>query len=154
VSNYRCGIASYLRPDTLCFYRDDNAPQVVKIKGGLSININAFDCQQAYMNTDLRKTLKASECPVMKISLLSIGNFTNGVKTVKGMVAINLAGVTRVVDIDYTMQSIDNNNLRLHGKRQVLFSDFGLTPPRKLAGLVKVEQQIDVNFMLALRSIK
>lgn len=106
------------------------------------------------MNKDLRKALKAKECPWMRVSLLSIGNFTGNVPRVKGKVAICLAGVTRVMDIDYTVQPIDNNNLRLYGKQKVSFDDFELTPPHKMAGLVRVEQQIDVNFMLALRLIK
>jgi hypothetical protein len=154
VSSFRCGIASYLRPDTICFYRENSNTQVLTVKGGLCINVNGFTCQQSYMNNDLRKTMKANECPIMKISLLNIGIFSGNVKNVKGTVAITLAGVTRAMEVDYTVQSINNNNLRLYGSRQVLFSDFGLTPPRKLAGLVKVEEQINVNFMLALRSIQ
>jgi hypothetical protein len=154
ISNFRCGITSYLRPDTLCFCREDASKAILGVKGGLSIDVNGFDCQQPYMNKDLRKALKARECPLMKISLLSIGNFTGNVQHVKGKVAISLAGVTRIMDVDYTVQPVDENNLRLYGKQQVLFSDFELTPPRKMAGLVKVEQQIDVKFMLALRLLK
>jgi hypothetical protein len=154
ISNFRCGITSYLRPDTLCFCREDASKAILGVKGGLSIDVNGFECQQPYMNNDLRKALKSKECPLMKISLLSIGNFTGNVPHVKGKVAISLAGVTRVIDIDYTVQPLDENNLRLYGRQQVLFSDFELTPPHKMAGLVKVEQQIDVKFMLALRLLK
>jgi hypothetical protein len=57
------------------------------------------------------------------------------------------------MDVDYTVQYLDQYNLRLNGHRQVLFSDFGLTPPRKLAGMIKVEEQIDVRFQLVLRSL-
>jgi hypothetical protein len=154
ISNFRCGITSYLRPDTLCFCREDNSKAILSVKGGLSIDVNCIECQQPYMNKDLRKTLKAGECPFMKIALLSIGNFAGDVKNVKGKVAITLAGVTRILDVDYTVQPVDENNLRLYGREQVLFADFDLTPPRKMAGLVKVEQQINVNFMLALRLLK
>ena len=154
ISNFRCGITSYLRPDTLCFCREDASKAILGVKGGLSIDVNGFECQQPYMNKDLRKALKARECPLMKISLLSIGNFTGNVQYVKGKVAISLAGVTRIMDVDYTVQPVDENNLRLYGTQQVLFSDFELTPPRKMAGLVKVEQQIEVKFMLALRLLK
>jgi hypothetical protein len=154
ISNFRCGITSYLHPDTVCFCREDNSKAILSVKGGLSIDVNGFECQQPYMNKDLRKALKAGECRFMKVSLLSIGNFAGDVKNVKGKVAITLAGVTRIMDVDYTVQPVDDNNLRLYGRQQVLFSDFDLTPPRKMAGLVKVEQQIDVNFMLALRLLK
>jgi hypothetical protein len=154
ISNFRCGITRYLRPDTVCFCREDASRAILGVSGGLSIDVNGFECQQPYMNKDLRKALKARECPLMKISLLSIGNFTGNMPHVKGKVAISLAGVTRIMDVDYTVQPVDESALRLYGRQQVLFSDFELTPPRKMAGLVKVEQQIDVKFMLALRLLK
>jgi hypothetical protein len=153
ISSFSCGITEYLRPDTLCFYREALRQPVLSVKGGLTINVNRFNCQQQYMNKDLLKTLKANECPELKIALQTIGNFSGPVKNVKGTVIISLAGITRTMDVDYTVQYIDQNNLRLHGYRQVLFSDFGLTPPRKLAGLVKVEEQINVRFQLVLRSL-
>src|SRR5262245_31987371 len=114
VSSFRCGIASYLRPDTLYFYRDDISKPVLTVKGGLTININYLGCKETYMHNDLRKSLKAGECPLMTIALLNIGNFTGNTKNVKGRVAINLAGVTRLMEVDYTIQAIDVNNLRLH----------------------------------------
>jgi hypothetical protein len=153
VSRFCCHVTEYLRPDTLCFYREELSQQVLLVKGGLTINVNRFNCQQPYMNKDLIKTLKGNECPELKIALKTIGNFIKPVKNIKGTVVISLAGVTRTMDVDYTVQYIDQHNLRLQGYRQVLFSDFGLTPPRKLAGLVKVEEQIDVRFQLVLRSL-
>src|SRR4051812_25248409 len=117
ISNFRCGITSYLRPDTVCFCREDISKTIRGVIGGLSIDVNGFECQQSYMNKDLRKALKATECPLMKISLLSIGNFTGNVPQVKGKVAISLAGVTRILDIDYTVQAIDGNRLRLYGRQ-------------------------------------
>ena len=153
VSSFSCGITEYLRPDTLCFYREDLRQPILLVKGGLTINVNRFDCHQQYMNKDLLKTLKANECPELKIALQTIGNFSGALKNVKGSVIITLAGITRTMEVDYTVQYIDQNNIRLQGYRQVLFSDFGLTPPRKLAGLVKVEKQINVRFQLVLRSL-
>jgi hypothetical protein len=154
ISSFSCGITEYLRPDTLCFYRGELNQPVLSVKGGLTINVNRFNCQQQYMNKDLIKTLKANECPELKIALKTIGNFSKPVKNIKGTVIISLAGINRIMEVDYSVQYIDQNNIRLHGYRQVLFSDFGLTPPRKLAGMVKVEEQINVKFLLALRSIK
>jgi len=153
ISSFSCGITEYLRPDTLFFYREELSQQVLSVKGGLTIDVNRFNCQQPYMNKDLIKTLKGNECPELKIALKTIGNFIKPVKNIKGTVIISLAGVTRTMDVDYTVQYIDQHNLRLQGYRKVLFSDFGLTPPRKLAGLVKVEEQIDVRFQLVLRSL-
>jgi len=154
ISSFRCGITEYLTPDTLSFYMEDVRQPVLSVKGGLTINVKRFDCQQQYMNKDLLKTLKANECPELKIALQTIGNFSGPAKNIKGTVLISLAGVTRNMEVDYTVQYTDQRNVRLLGSRNVLFSDFGLTPPRKLAGMVKVEDQINVKFLLALRSLK
>lgn len=152
VNSFRCDVTEYLHPDTILFYKEDQQQQFT-IKGGLTININGFDCHQRYMTNDLRKTLKADEYPLLKIDLLSIDNFTAANKNIKGTVAIALSGITQKVEVDYTVQTGNDGNLHLYGSRQVLFSDFGLTPPHKLAGLIKVEEQINIRFQLILRSL-
>jgi hypothetical protein len=154
VNSFQCDVKEYLRPDTILFYREDQQQQFI-LKGGLIINVNEFDCHQRYMTGDLRRTLKAQEFPQLRISLLSIGNFTTpNNRSVKGIMTITLAGITRKMEIDYAVQASNDGNLHLNGTRQVLFSDFGLTPPRKLAGLIKVEEQINVQFQLVLRSFQ
>jgi hypothetical protein len=153
ISSFRCDVTEYLHADTILFNMNEVHQQALTAKGGLTINVNRFDCHQKYIDSDLRKTLKAKECPFLKIDLLSIGNFLTGNKSVKGNVAITLAGVTRKIDVDYIIQNGSEGNIHLYGSRQVLFSDFNLIPPRKLAGLIKVEEQINVRFLLILRPL-
>jgi len=156
VNSFRCDVIEYLRPDTIEFYKEDHYQRFFTVRGGPTILINRFDCHQKYITADLRKTLKAGENAALKIGLLSIGNFTpraDGQK-VKGSVAIELAGITQKMDIDFSVQTDERGFLHLCGSRVVLFSDFGLTPPRKLAGLIKVEEQINVSFQLVLRALQ
>lgn len=153
VNRFRCDVTAYFPADTLFFYKEQ--PQLFTIKGGLTIQVNNFDCHQRYITADLRKTLKANESPVLRIDLLSIGTFTGvGEERTKGCVAIQLAGVTRKMEVDYTVQSVGNGILRLCGSRQILLADFHLKPPRKLAGMIKVNDQIDVHFELNLRLVQ
>ena len=154
ISSFRCDVTEYLQPDTLLFRRDELHQQLLSVTGGIVIDVNRFDCHQKYISNDLRKTLKAKECPLLKIDLLSIGNFLAGNKNVKGLVTITLAGVTKKMEIDYALQNSNDGNIHLCGGRQVLFSDFGLVPPSKLAGLIKVEEQINVKFLLILRPLQ
>lgn len=153
VSSFRCDVIEYLRVDTIFFYKGDQ--QICTTKGGLTVNIKGFDCHQKYITTDLRKTLKAEEFPFLKIDLLSIGNFTAGTanQKIKGWVTIQLAHVTKTIEVNYTVQTGNNGILHLYGSQQVLFSDFGLTPPHKLAGLIKVEEELNVSFRLILRPV-
>src|SRR6185436_2320080 len=67
VNSFQCDVKEYLRADTILFYKDDQQQQFT-IKGGLTINVEGFDCHQRYMTGDLRKTLKAQEYPQLKIT--------------------------------------------------------------------------------------
>ncbi len=153
ISSFRCDINEYAQQDTVLLYRDEHQP--VLIKGGLVINVNCFDCHQKYITSDLRKTLKADETPFFQIHLLNIGyfNMQPGRQPIRGWVDVTLAGITRRMEINYVLQVSGNNNILLTGEQQMLFSDFKLTPPRKLAGLIKVENEINVQFQLVMRMV-
>lgn len=156
VHNFRCDIVEYLNPDTICLYRDVSQAQLpLTAKGGLSVNINRFDCHQNHITADLKKTLKAKENAYMKINLLTIGyiqpNAPN--QTIKGYVEIQLAGITKKIEVDYAVIKNEAGSLYLIGTKTVQFSDFKLVPPSKLAGLIKVEQEIKVKFELMLRFV-
>jgi len=156
VNSFRCDVMEYLHPDTIEFYKEDHYQRFFTVRGGPTILINRFDCHQRYITADLRKTLKADESSALKIGLLSIDNFTprsDGQKA-RGWVAIELAGITQKMELDFNIQTDGQGHLHLCGNREVLFSDFGLTPPRKLAGLIKVEEKIIVSFQLILRAVQ
>ncbi|MHA4808055.1 hypothetical protein ACX0G9_08105 [Flavitalea flava] len=156
VNSFRCDVGEYLQADTIEFYKEDNYQQSFIIKGGPAILISRFDCHQRNITADMRKTLKADKNSTLKIGLLSLDNFTarSDVQKVKGWVAIELAGITRKMEIGFTLQNDQRGYLHLGGKRKLLFSDFGLTPPRKLAGLIKVKEEINVSFQLVLRPVQ
>ena len=156
VNSFRCDIVEYLNRDTIFLYKDATTGQnPIVAKGGLNININRFDCHQNHITADLKKTLKAKENAYMKISLLTMGYIKPHTKneSVKGYVEIELAGVTKKIEVDYAVVKNEPGSLYLIGTKKVLFSDFGLTPPSKLAGLIKVEQEIKVRFELILRAV-
>jgi len=155
VSAFKCDIGEYLNHDTILFYKNHGDHEPVIARGGLTININRFNCHENHITADLKKALKADDNAYMKINLLTLGYIQQNTpnQTVKGQVEILLAGVTKKIEIDYTVLNHQGGFLHLIGNATVLFSDFKLIPPRKLAGLIKVEQEIKVQFKLMLRSV-
>jgi hypothetical protein len=153
INSFRCDITEYLQPDTIYLFKDGQMRNPFPMKGGLSIHIKRFDCHQKHITNDLRKTLKADEQPTLKINLLNIGYYNGNVEDIKGWVSIELAGVTKRTEVDYQVRSSHPGFLQLNGSRKLKFSDFGLRPPQKLAGLIKVEEELTVRFQLMLRSI-
>lgn len=152
VNRFRCEIKGYYKPDTLVISGEENQ---VAVKGGLLINVNDFDCHQKMITRDLRKTLKAKDNPFMKIQLLTLSRFAGvaGDDKIKGWVAIELAGITRTIAVDYVVKRSPGGALQFHGSQQVNLSDFDLNCPGRLAGLIKVDDQIDVTFILQLRCL-
>jgi hypothetical protein len=153
INSFRCDITEYLQPDTIYFFKDGQTTKPIPIRGGLAINIKRFDCHQKFITNDLRKTLKADEQPTLKIDLLNIGYYNGNMNNIKGWVNIALAGVTKTAEVDYAVRNGGPGYLELTGTRKLRFSDFGLKPPQKLAGLIKVEEELNVRFQLVLRSV-
>ena len=150
LNTFNCSVKKYLHADTLSFSKNNSTEKEYAVKGEIIINSNEFDCKKKYMNGDLKKTLKADISPYLSIKLMTISNFINTSQPVRGTVAISLAGVKKNIEVNYTVTKGTCGRLFLDGKCNVLFSDFGLNPPRKLSGLIKVNQEIDVSFLLIL----
>jgi hypothetical protein len=153
INSFRCEITEYLQADTIYFFREENNTRPIPLRGGLKIEIKRFDCHQKYITTDMRKTLRADEQPILRIDLLNIGHYNGNGDNIRGLVNIWLAGVVKTMEIDYQVQGGDPGYLQLTGTRRLRFSDFGLKPPQKLAGLIKVQEELNVRFQLVLRSL-
>ncbi len=106
------------------------------------------------MTADLRKTLKSKEFPYLVIRFLSINKYPETAQEVtKGVVNIQLAGVTKQYEVNYRAAAASKNHIFLVGSQNVTFSDFNLTPPRKLGGMIKTNNELAVTFNLNLQVI-
>lgn len=156
VNTFQCGVKEFLHTDTLVYMSYEGVQKPATLKGSVTININRFDCGHKFMTNDLRKTLKAEENPNMVIHFVSMDKIQqkNINQTTKGVVEIQLAGVTKQYEVNYTIQNNINSHLVLTGSRKILFSDFNLKPPTRLAGLIKVEEELSVQFQLMLKPLQ
>ena len=72
----------------------------------------------------------------------------------KPVAEIQLAGVCKRFEIDYSFENSGSSSIKLKGSGSFCFSDFNPTPPKKIAGLIKVKDDFDVNFQLVLNAVK
>ena len=152
INNFSC-IVSDERPfDTLtCLINKDAS---VTMNGEISLDLMGFDCHNPMMTADLRKTLKAKEYPKMRIQFLSLNKYPemkSSQEVINGQVKIELSGVTKSYEVNYKFYMDDKKVLQLVGNRKVNFSDFNLTPPRKLGGIIRVNDVLDVEFNLRIK---
>lgn len=153
VNRFTCHMMQYLHSDTLRWSRDPGTNRMLFRNSAIHIDVQQFDCHHKYITADFRKTLKAGQYPYMRIQLLTLEDLTyvQEGKTVSGMVNITLAGVTRQMPMEYRVVHEQGNRVRLCGSKTMRFSDFQLVPPSKLAGMIKINEAINVKFELLFR---
>ncbi len=153
VNSFTCAITSYRGPDTLYCEDDRGSGKPVRLKGVLEINMNQFDCKNKMITNDFRKTVRVKEDPNLQVRFLSLSqlpSFGKNAQCIKGMVEVKLAGVAKIVEIQYGFVKSEGDSFTMTGKTSFCFSDFQLSPPKKLAGIIVIEDEFTVEFNLAL----
>lgn len=153
VAPFKCQTTEYLNNDTITLLKDDNPHSPFYFNGGLKILIRWFNCEQQVMTREMWRTLKEKEKPEMKINLISITRFKQNGQKAMGLVDIELAGVTKRCEILFEVHNGHPKTLSFSGTRQMCFADFRLKPPNKLAGLIKVEENLMVKFKINMKAV-
>lgn len=159
INRFSCEIADYCNPDTIVLNAGPDAgkQQGVTLTGTINLAVSAFDCHNSIMTAELRKTIKAASFPRLSIRFLSMSRLPDPKllrDTLMGMVDIELAGVSKRLEIHYTTSSPDRNTIRVTGNQQMKFTDFGLVPPRKLGGMIHTSDRVDIEFHLNMKAIQ
>jgi hypothetical protein len=156
VNNFNCDISNYTSPDTIIIFKNSIDKMGVRMVGNINLDVGSFDCHHAMMTNDLRKTLKVKEFPKMGIKFLSLSKFpdlSNKKDVLKGRVEIKLAGVTKRFEVAYTLFKDSDNDIHLIGNQDINFTDFEITPPRKVGGMIKTNNRLAVEFRLKFKTI-
>jgi hypothetical protein len=153
INKFSCEIPSYDQTDTLTLIKSNKE---ITLTGNIGLKIQSFDCHNSMMTHDLRKTLKEKQFPRLYIHFLSLSEFpqpTTEPQQITGWVNIELAGINKRVEIKYKVSIDDKKVIHLLGSQDINFSDFNLVPPRKLGGMIKTNDQLNVEFHLRMKSI-
>lgn len=156
VNTFKCDIVGYGNPDTLAMTRRQES-QPFALQGSIKLPVKMFNCHNPIMTGDLRKTLKQKEFPYLIIKFLSLQKLPTASapnEIVKGFVDIDLAGVTKRFEVNYTFSNRDAQSFTMIGSRDINFSDFNLSPPTKLGGMIRTNNELSVQFRLSLTMIK
>jgi hypothetical protein len=96
------------------------------------------------LDKNMHKALQAAEHPEITFRLLrtEAGSAPESLRAV-GVLAI--AGVEREVSFDITSER-HGSTLSVHGKLQLLMTDFGIKPPTAMLGMLKTDPKVTVTF--------
>jgi len=123
-------------------------PQIPEQTIETQIPINEFECSNSMMYNDFQKLLKAYEFPYIKIEIdpSQIKNILPYKQAVDLDVAITIADVKNVQSISCSVNSCEDSNVKISGVATINLADFRLKPPVKFMGLVKVRDEVTINF--------
>ena len=156
INRFACSVPGYQSDDTLTCFRNNDGT-VIKMKGGLDIPVDGFDCANPMMTKDLRKTIQSKMFPYLRIQFISLKKYPllkTAQENIAGIVSIELAGVKKQMEVNYTISMDEKGIVYLRGTQSIHFSDFNLVAPRKLGGMIKTNDRLEVVFTIHCRIIK
>jgi hypothetical protein len=96
------------------------------------------------LDKNMHKALKVTEHPdiTFRLSRLEGGEASGAVR---GVGILRIAGVEREVTLLLKTQRMETN-LTVTGEVQLLMTDFGITPPKAMLGMLKTDPKVTVTF--------
>lgn len=109
------------------------------------ISSKGFDCAHKMISNDLKSVLKADDYSHIKIDVLELKVNNNKAIAVS---KITIAGVERKYEIPV---EINGKTKNVTGNLVIDIKDFKLKTPKKLLGLIKLEDTVTIMFNLYLK---
>ena len=155
VNRFTCGATRYdLQADV---YRDLTSEPLTSadVAVGATIAVDGFDCANDRMERDLGQSLSADRFPEIRFTFIAARRLpshesSDGDQRLQVWGDLTVAGVRRGVDFVVSGSHEDLNQVRSQGSVAIRMTDYGIDPPRRLLGLVRVRDQLTVRFDLLL----
>lgn len=117
----------------------------------VSVSVDKLDCGIGVMNRHLHEALQGARHATIAFRLTTYEIDLNApvpAAQIAGLVTI--AGVQRPVAATATIRADTSGTLYLRGTYVIHSTDFGVAPPRRFGGLLRVRDQVTVHFDVAL----
>lgn len=156
IKDFTCRLESIDHRDTLAFSLVPTSKIIVFRQHTLAIPVDPFDCGNWMIRKDFLNTLKHDEYPFITLQFIDLrieNSPTWWEEPIQGAINIRLGGVSQRFVLDYDLHVYGKRVIELNGHKRVALSDFKLEAPERLGGLVKIDDQVDVNFRLVLHAV-
>ncbi len=110
-------------------------------------NVN-FDCGNRKINKDFHELLKSEEHPeiLLKLKKIDMSGEGNSIVTI----GFTIAGVNK--DYKFPVEITRDQQLCFNGKLNLNIKDFNLEAPSKIFGLIVLDEEIEINFNLNIKT--
>ncbi|QOI98159.1 MAG: hypothetical protein HRU69_11990 [Flammeovirgaceae bacterium] len=128
----------------------DSENKILKLSGcQIDLKIHAFDSGNPIMNKDFRKMLNEDESPFIRVNLLSLApEWERGGSWRKGKVEVlvEINTIAKKFVFDCTLEN--PGSLYIFGRQRISLTEFELTPPTRMMGMVRVSEWVDLDLEL------
>lgn len=119
----------------------------------VEIRVDGFECGKSRMNRDLQEALKSSEFPDITFlfgsaEILEMPSDHDQAFQLQVKGSLTVAGNTKDIQFNARAYFLETHKVRAIGNTTINMSDFDVTPPTALMGLIKAVDELTVNFDL------
>lgn len=152
---FRCDISQRLKSTDMIVESTFDGHQLSFDSLKFAFKTDAFKCALEPMTQDLRSTLKSAEYPFIYLSLKKLrikpDNREIEFVKVKAETTVIIAGVEVDTDLENVLVTNYSDSLMtIQGKHIFQLSQFDLDPPSRLWGLVRVRNELEIDFLIEL----
>lgn len=145
VNSFECKYDSDFIENDLQISITRNNNKILLEGAKLSIKSTGFDCAHKMITKDFKTILKADDYPHIVINVKEIS-------TTKENIAAKLNVTIAGIDKEYLVPvSYNQNTNNVKGQLRLDIKDFKLKSPKKLLGMIVVNDKVDINFNLFLQ---
>ncbi|MCC9165835.1 YceI family protein [Pontibacter harenae] len=143
IGSINCTYSSAGKRDTLFL----NKAILKQDRLSIAIPVKKFSCGNILLNKDFQHTLNAQNHPFVQVDVLELNKHKN---TITGTLLLMLAGKSKVLK-DVSFYVITNSKAQTLATDLCLsFTDFELATPKKMGGMVKVDDDLQISVELQL----
>ena len=118
-----------------------------------SLEVYRFRCNNSLMTHEFRETLKAEEFPeirmqIMKLTFPDKESLKRVDARIKSHIEITCAGQSKVFVVPTSRSFSGDGKVHFQGDFNLKIEDFGIIPPSRAFGLVKVNSLLNINYKL------
>lgn len=147
VKNFKCDFDPDLLPRDIKIKHNIEGSEIGFKNAVLRLNNSGFDCGNKGINRDFHSLLQSEEYPEIELELKKVDliNANSAIADVQ----IFIAGISN--DYRVPVKIAENGDPFLTGNLKLNITDFELSPPKKLFGLIIIKDDIEINFKLAVK---
>jgi hypothetical protein len=143
--------AKELAPDLRLERPAPDSPPTEVDRAVLDVPVAKIECGHRRMDENLRKALKAAAYPSIMFVVTGAEFFDTGVAGALEVLAkghLYVAGIGRALQFQVSGTDTGNGALRLRGQVLIRMTDYGITPPTAMMGLLRTKDEVMIRFDL------